>query len=48
LLAAASRAAEGILPQALSELPNQSLLTLSTQLTRLIAELQVKDRPRAH
>lgn len=46
LLAAAPRPTEGILPQALSELPNQSLLTLRKQLNRLIAELRVKDRPR--
>lgn len=48
VLADAPRAAEGILPTALSGLSSQSLLTLSAQLNRLIAELQIRNGNRTH
>lgn len=48
LLAGAPRPAEGLLPTALSELSNQSLLTLSAHLDKLVAELRVQDKGHAH
>jgi len=44
ILASAPGPAEGLLPTALAELSNQSLVTLSAHLDELIAELRPKDQ----
>jgi MarR family transcriptional regulator, organic hydroperoxide resistance regulator len=47
ILSSAPGPAEGVLPEALSELSNQSLRTLNAQLNKLIAELQLQDKRHA-
>jgi MarR family transcriptional regulator, organic hydroperoxide resistance regulator len=48
VLASAPGPAEGLLPTALSGMSNQSLLTLSAHLDKLVAALQVQDKRHAH